>query len=82
MKKQRKRSQYQLVQGGFMEERGCMEQVWVLRQLGDYYYSLKKPLFVAFLDIKKAYDSVPHSRIIYKLMKSHVAAYTTHDYLC
>jgi hypothetical protein len=55
-------------QGGFVLERGTMEQSWILEISNQYYRRKKKPLFVAFLDIKKAYDSCPFSMIMCKLL--------------
>lgn len=46
-------------QFGFRKNMGTAEAVFVLRHLIDKSESNKKPLFAAFIDFKKAYDSVP-----------------------
>ena len=66
------------LQGGFMQKRGCMEQAWILQQIVDEKYRDRRPLYVAFLDIKKAYDSVPHSRIMIRLIEKGVDPCISH----
>ena len=66
------------LQGGFMQKRGCMEQAWILQQIADEKYHDRRPLYVAFLDIKKAYDSVPHSRIMVRLIEKGVDPCISH----
>ena len=46
-------------QFGFRKGRGTSEAVFMLRHLVDKSQHQKKPLFSAFIDFKKAYDSVP-----------------------
>lgn len=46
-------------QFGFRKGMGTAEAVFVLRHLVDKAENNKKPLFAAFIDFKKAYDSVP-----------------------
>ena len=56
-------------QGGFQLNRGCPEQVWVLELVNQYYNRKGSPVFTAFLDLKKAYDSCPLDAVVYKLMQ-------------
>jgi len=46
-------------QFGFRKDLGTTEAVFVLRHLIDKAEDNKKPLYTAFIDFKKAYDSVP-----------------------
>ena len=50
-------------QGGFREGRGCVDQVFTLRMLGEKRREKKKDLYVCFVDLEKAYDRVVRWRI-------------------
>jgi hypothetical protein len=56
-------------QGGFQKGRGCSEQAFQLFTLDSYYRTHKKALFVAALDLRKAYDSAPIEAIIAMLIE-------------
>lgn len=56
-------------QGGFRDRRGCREQVWFLALLMEQSLAHKRPMLVCFLDIKKAFDSVPFDRMHAALAK-------------
>ena len=45
-------------QGGFMEGRGCMDQLFVVRQVCEKFRARGKEVFWAFMDLEKAYDRV------------------------
>ena len=45
-------------QCGFMQGRGCMDQVFAVRQVCEKYLANGKDVFWAFMDLEKAYDSV------------------------
>ena len=62
-------------QGGFREGRGCPEQVWICRVVDDLYRSRKKPVYAAFLDLRKAYDSVPVFGLCEKLCRKGLPKY-------
>lgn len=47
------------LQGGFSEGRSAIDQSWMLRMVLENQECTKTNTFVAFLDIKKAYDTVP-----------------------
>lgn len=47
------------LQGGFQEGRSAIDQVWILRQVLEHQGVLRSDTCIAFLDIKKAYDTVP-----------------------
>ena len=46
------------MQHGFRRGVGTMDAIFVMDQILDVYRSSHRPLYVAFLDIQKAYDSV------------------------
>ena len=45
-------------QCGFRRERGCMDQVFVVRQVCEKYIAKGKDVYWAFMDLEKAYDRV------------------------
>ena len=45
-------------QSGFRRGRGCMDQVFVVRQVCEKYLRKGKEVFWAFMDLEKAYDRV------------------------
>ena len=59
-------------QGGFRHKRGCPEQVWLLRQLiADRFQQQRpgkapgKPLYVAFVDLWKAFPSANRNSVLH-----------------
>ena len=44
------------VQGGFRRGRGCVDQVFVVRQICEKYLAKGKNVYFAFMDLEKAYD--------------------------
>ena len=46
-------------QCGFRKGRGCMDMVFAVRQLVEKSWEHKEKLFITFVDLRKAYDSVP-----------------------
>lgn len=51
-------------QGGFRAKYGTEEQSFLLQCLRDGQRRRKRPLYAAFLDIKKAFDSVSHKKLL------------------
>jgi hypothetical protein len=51
-------------QGGFMTERSTYDSLFLLQSLQDGAQKLKQPLYTAFLDVKKAFDSISHKRLL------------------
>jgi hypothetical protein len=45
-------------QSGFREGRGCIEQIFIIRQLVEKYLEKGKKVYAAFMDLEKAYDKV------------------------
>eukprot|EP00732_Lithocolla_globosa_P001879 Lithocolla_globosa_v1_NODE_1063_length_2901_cov_6.565355.p2 type:complete len:483 gc:universal NODE_1063_length_2901_cov_6.565355:1501-53(-) len=54
-------------QGGFQRKRGSRDQIFVLSETISHSIAAGQPLFLAFLDIKKAFDSVWHDGLFSKL---------------
>ena len=45
-------------QGGFRKGRGCVDQIFVVRQMCEKFSAKGKEVYVAFMDLEKAYDRV------------------------
>jgi hypothetical protein len=68
-------------QGGFRAERSRYDLILLLRCAQEHYHlrrrcpngSIDRKLYAAFLDIKKAYDSVPHSKVVERLRDAGVS---------
>ena len=50
-------------QFGFVPGRGTTDAIFVIRQLKEKYLTLGKQIYLAFLDIEKAFDKVPQKVI-------------------
>lgn len=65
-------------QGGFRAHRSRHDLIFLLRCAQDHYHprgrfrrgrAPSRPLYAAFLDFRKAYDSVPHQKLILQLQR-------------
>ena len=45
-------------QGGFRSGRGCVDQVFVMKQMSEKMVDKKKCLYAAYMDLEKAYDRI------------------------
>ena len=45
-------------QCGFRSGRGCVDQVFVMKQMSEKFYGKNKSLYVAYMDLEKAYDRI------------------------
>ena len=54
-------------QYGFRERGGCILQLLTVSDAWSKYIDSDIPVDTVFLDFKKAFDSVPHKRLLYKL---------------
>lgn len=43
--------------------RGCQDQIFVLRQLMEKFHEKNKDLYLCFVDLQKAYDCIPRSKL-------------------
>ena len=50
-------------QCGFRKGRGCVDMIFVLRQLVEKTCEHDDTLFILFVDLKKVYDSIPRSAL-------------------
>jgi hypothetical protein len=57
-------------QAGFVGGRSCEQQAFLLQRIREVSRNKAKPLIAVFLDLKKAYDSVPVMRLMAILGKS------------
>ena len=58
-------------QGGFQHNKGAIDQLIALRGIILHYKNREdKPLFICFLDFSKAFDTVWHDGLLYKLHKN------------
>jgi len=56
-------------QFGFMPSRTTIEAIYLLRRLMGLYKDRKVNLHMVFIDMEKAYDSVPHEELLRCLKK-------------
>ena len=55
------------IQFGFMPGRGTTYAIFIVRQLQEKYLANKKDLWIAFVDLEKAFDRVPREVIWWAL---------------
>ena len=56
-------------QAGFKRGRGCLEQVWTVAVLDQEARREGKELLAVTLDLKKAFDSVPHETLLKRMIE-------------
>ena len=59
---------------GFMPGHRTADHILVLKTIIDTFKNKRKQLFLCFIDLRKAFDSVFHSGLIYKLMKAKLSS--------
>ena len=57
------------MQCGFMSGRGTTDAIFVVRQLQEKHLAANKPLYMAFVDLEKAFDRVPQDVIWWAMRK-------------
>ena len=66
-------SVYDNFQFGFREKRSTVDAIFLLQSIVEYFLSMKKQLFVSFIDLKKAFDKTHHNALWYKLHECNVS---------
>ena len=67
--KDRLKSEIAEEQAGFRPGRGTRDQVFNLKQIIEKHREFRKPLYLCFIDYKKAFDSVIHDRLWQEMLK-------------
>nr|CAB3230289.1 craniofacial development protein 2-like [Phallusia mammillata] len=57
-------------QAGFRYNRSCCDQIFVLRNIVEQCLAFQKPLFVNFIDFRKAFDSV-HRNTVWQVLQKY-----------
>ena len=65
----RQRVEIDEMQCGFMSGRGTTDAIFIVRQLQEKHLAANKPLYMAFVDLKKAFDRVPRDVIWWAMRK-------------
>ncbi len=55
-------------QGGFRKDHRTSDNIFILSQIMKWYKSKKKPLYVCFIDFRKAFDKLNRNALLYKLI--------------
>ena len=65
----RQRVEIDEMQCGFMSGRGTTNAIFIVRQLQEKHLAANKPLYMAFVDLEKAFDRVPRDVIWWAMRK-------------
>ena len=65
----RQRVEIDEMQCGFMSGRGTTDAIFIVRQLQEKHLATNKPLYMAFVDLEKAFDRVPRDVIWWAMRK-------------
>ena len=65
----RQRVEIDEMQCGFMSGRGTTDAIFIVRQLQEKHLAANKPLYMAFVDLEKAFDRVPRDIIWWAMRK-------------
>ena len=65
----RQRVKIDEMQCGFMSGSGTPDSIFIVRQLQEKHLAANKPLYMAFVDLEKAFDRVPRDVIWWSMRK-------------
>ena len=65
----RQRVEIDEMQCGFMSGRGTTDAIFIVRQLQEKHLAANRPLYMAFVDLEKAFDRVPRDVIWWAMCK-------------
>ena len=65
----RQRVEIDEMQCGFMSGRGTTDAIFIVRQLQEKHLAANKLLYMAFIDLEKAFDRVPRDVIWWAMRK-------------
>ena len=58
------------LQSGFRKENSVIDNIYILKEIIAVYKNKKQPLYLCFIDLSKAFDSIPIDRLKMKLRKT------------
>ena len=74
----RQRVEIDEMQCGFMSGRGTTDAIFIVRQLQKKHLAANKPLYMAFVDLEKAFDQVPWDVIWWAMRKLGIDKWLVH----
>ena len=69
------------MQFGFMPGRGTTDAIFIMRQLQEKFLAKNKNLYLAFVDLEKAFDRVPHQILWWAMRKLGIDEWITQHVL-
>jgi len=57
-------------QAGFRKGKGCIDQIFALKNIIEQCIEWKSPLYINFIDFKKAFDSI-HRETLWTILRSY-----------
>ena len=66
------------MQCGFISDHGTTDAIFIVRQLQENHLAANKPLYIAFVDLEKAFDRVPRDFIWWAMRKLGIDEWLVH----
>ena len=77
--KNNKKSDLQI---GFEKKKRCSDHIFILNTIINKYFSKGEKVFACFVDFSKAFDTVAHDMLFYKLLREGIAGNWFHTIKC